>query len=296
MSSHRRVILRDVRWQQRLYGYLALARISNSPTVVSNVLAGAALAGARQPNGTLALLGVAMVLFYTAGMFLNDLCDYAADRRERPDRPLPSGTVPRTAAAAAVVALFGAGSIVLWYVGLAPFLSGILLIGLIVTYDMWHKANPFSPLVMAGTRLMVYVVAFLAFSPRVSGSLAAAGGLLALYVVGLTYVAKSETGPSFTRYWPATLLFLPVGCFALWVPSVSMLPLLLLFAGWVAYSISFLYRSKGRSIGGGVTRLIAGIALYDALVLGAFGALSGVMLALLAFGLTLFLQRYIKGT
>lgn len=296
MPSYRKPISYGLPGPQRLYGYLALARISNSPTVVSNVLAGAALAGARQPNATLALLGVAMVLFYTAGMFLNDLCDYAVDRRERPDRPLPSGTVPRTAAEAAVVALFGAGSIILWYVGLAPFLGGVLLIGLIVTYDVWHKANPLSPLVMAGTRLMVYVVAFLAFSPRVSGSLAAACALLALYVVGLTYVAKSETGPSFTKYWPATLLFLPVGYFALWVPSVSMLPLLLLFAGWVAYSISFVYRSKDRSTGGGVTRLIAGIALYDALVLAAFGTLSGVMLALLAFGLTLFFQRYIKGT
>ena len=47
MSSESAVVPRTS-WPQRARGYLALARISNSPTVVSNTLAGAALAGALQ--------------------------------------------------------------------------------------------------------------------------------------------------------------------------------------------------------------------------------------------------------
>lgn len=296
MFSSRKAVSYRLPWQQQLYGYLALARISNSPTVASNVLAGAALAGAVRPGGRTALLVLAMILFYTAGMFLNDVCDYAIDCRERPIRPLPSGTVSRTAASATVVALLCAGSIVLWYVSRAPFLGGILLIALIVLYDGWHKENPLSPLVMAGTRMMVYAIAFLAFSSQVGSSLLIAGSLLGLYIVGLTYIARSETGPSFTRYWPAALVFLPASYFALRLPSAWVLPLLILFAGWVAYSVSLVYRRTGRDIGGGITGLIAGISLYDALVLATVGALSGVILALLAFGLTLFFQRYITGT
>jgi 4-hydroxybenzoate polyprenyltransferase len=273
-----------------------LARISNSPTVLSNVLAGAAVAGTMEPGATVTLLGGALVLFYTAGMFLNDVCDYAIDRRERPDRPLPAGIVSRLEATAVAAALFGTGSALLFYVGQASFLSGMLLVAVIVLYDLWHKTNPLSPLVMAGTRVLVYLTAFLAFSSQISGSLVAVGVLLALYVVGLTYIAKSETGPAITKFWPAAVLFLPAAYFALQAPSATMLPLLLLFVSWIAYSISFVYRTKGRNVGGAIGRLIAGIALYDSLVLVAADALSVAVLALAAFAATLLLQRYVRGT
>lgn len=289
-------------WRRTVAGYLALARISNSPTVASNVLAGAALAGATRPDGAIALLAIALILFYTAGMFLNDLCDYAIDCREHPERPLPSGAVSRAAAGWATAALFVAGSGLLWAAGPAPFLSGLALLAVIVLYDAWHKANPLGPLVMAGARLLAYVTAFLAFAPRPSAPLLLWGALLVLYIVGLTLIAKGETGVGHgggvARYWPAAVLFLPAIAFAAGLPSPAALPLLLLFIGWVAYSISFIYRpeSKGRSVGGAIGRLIAGVALFDALPLAMAGAPVGVALALAAFGLTLFLQRYVKGT
>jgi 4-hydroxybenzoate polyprenyltransferase len=283
-------------WWGRLRGYLALARISNSPTVLSNTLAGAALAGVLAPNGTVVLLAVAMVFFYTAGMFLNDLCDHTIDRHERPERPLPSGLVSRSEAVAAVAGLFGAGAAVLFYAGTGPFLSGLALIAVIVVYDLWHKSNPLSPLLMAGARVLVYVTTFLAFSTLPSGTLLISGGLLMLYVVGLTYVAKTENKPSATKYWPAAALFLPVVYFAFRLPPVAAMALLPLFAGWVAYSISFLYRPKSRDIGGAVGRLIAGISLYDGLVLVAAGSYIGAMLAVMTFLATLYLQRYVKGT
>ena len=54
--------------------------------------------------------------------------------------------------------------------------------------------------------------------------------------------------------------------------------------------------SVGRSIGRAVGYLIAGISLLDALALAVAGSGIGVAIALAAWGLTLFLQRYIKGT
>src|SRR6266568_2469426 len=129
-------------WQQSFYGYLALARISNGPTVISNTLAGAALAGALRPDGKMGFIAIAMVLFYTAGMYLNDLLDYAIDCRERAERPLPAGIVSRSTAAAVVIVLLGSGSMLLWSVGPRPFLSGLVLIALIICYDRWHKSNP----------------------------------------------------------------------------------------------------------------------------------------------------------
>ena len=284
-------------WRQRLGGHLALARLSNSPTVVSNALAGAALAGAGVFEGVAWTVALAMVAFYTAGMYLNDVCDYAIDRAERADRPLVTGLVSRRAALAVAVALFAVGLVVLAGVAVHALLAGLVLVALIVGYDLWHKTNPLSPLLMATTRAMVYVTAYAAFADvrlsDVPAELLWAGALMLAYVVGLTFIAKSETRPTFTRYWPAALLALPA-LFFLWaLPPGRDWILVAVFAAWIAYSARFVYRGQ---IGAGITRLIAGIALLDVLVLAWQGAPGGPLVAATAFGLTLFLQRYIKGT
>jgi len=267
--------------------------------VLSNTLAGAALAGALWPDGKMSLIAIAMVLFYTAGMYLNDLMDYVIDCRERPERPLPDGTVSRSAAVAVVIALFGSGSMLLWSVGPQPFLSGLVLVALIICYDRWHKSNPLSPLLMALCRLMVYITAFLAFSVQSFSSLLIPGSLLVLYMIGLTYIAKTENKPSMTNVSIVATLFLPTVYFTarqLRQVQWSTLPFILFFTIWVAYSVSFAFRSPKRQVGRTVGQLIAGISLLDALVLATAGSLLGTMFALVTFGLTLFLQHYVKGT
>ena len=283
-------------WPQRLGGWLLLARISNSPTVVSNVLAGAALGGALTVGSTTLLLVLAMVLFYTAGMLLNDVCDERWDREHRAERPLVTGLVSRRAATAGVAALFLVGLALLWPAGLASLLAGLVLIGLIVLYDAWHKGNPLSPLVMALCRLLVYVVAFLAFRQSPTGELLLAGVLLVVYMVGLTAIAKSETKPSVSSRWPAVLPLLPALAFG---PRLGWPAGLLALgqAGWSLYSLRFAYRTEARDIRGTIGRLIAGISLLDALVLLAVGASPGlVLVALVCFVLTLILQRVVPGT
>ena len=276
----------------RLAGWLALARVSNSPTVASDVLAGAALGGVVEPSAAVGLLVVAMVAFYTAGMALNDVCDFRWDLAHRPDRPLVLGVVSRSAALVATVALFALGSGLLWLVGPRAFFSGLILVGCIVVYDAWHKTNPLSPLVMAACRLMVYVIAFAAFAWPPTPMLFAAGGLLVAHLVGLTAIAKSESRPTVIGYWPAVLLCLPPLFFVAQVPFLAIGE-----AAWVGYCLRFVYRRTERRIGAAIARLIAGISLIDLLVLAAVGAPPPTLvLALLAFGLTLLLQRYVEGT
>ena len=292
--------LGSLRLSRRVQAHLSLARISNSPTVASNVLAGAAIGGALSLSTRTLLLMVAMVLFYTAGMYLNDLLDYRIDLRERPERPLPSGTVSRGEATTVTVLLFAAGLGLLALVSVPALLGGVALTTLIVVYDLWHKTNPLSPVLMAGTRMLVYLIAALAFTPVLTPSLMLWMVLLGLYIVGLTSIAKTERRPGLTRYWPAVLLVLPAVYFAVSMPSVSLgtgLPLFLLFLGWTAYSLSFLYWPARRDVGRTVGSLIAGVSLVDAQVLLLQVApLYLLLLALAAFALTLFWQRFIKGT
>lgn len=72
---------------------LRLGRVSNLPTVWTNVVAGVVLSGGTMDAFPLVLLIVALSLFYVAGMYLNDAFDRKTDARERPERPIPSGQV-----------------------------------------------------------------------------------------------------------------------------------------------------------------------------------------------------------
>ncbi|MFN0069984.1 MAG: UbiA family prenyltransferase [Chloroflexota bacterium] len=297
MTHSRNARRRPLTVRAKLLGWLTTARISNSPTVVSNVLVGAALAGMLQPDNQVTLLIVAMVLFYTAGMVLNDVCDYAWDQQHRPTRPMPAGLVSRTAGMVAVVALFGVGLALLWVSGgLTVVLSGLVLMGVIVLYDVWHKSNPFSPWIMAACRVMVYVTAFVAFYWPLTWPLAIASFLLVLYMAGLTAIAKSEAHPSMTGYWPAAILFMGPIFYGLRGPAPESRILAVLLAGWILYSIRTVYRAEGRNIGLAIGRLIAGISLFDALVLSSAGATASISVALFAFGCTLVFQRYVEGT
>ena len=290
---------------ERWRAWLQLARVSNTPTVVSNAVAGAVVASAAAPAGTVAVVALAMALFYTAGMLLNDVADLEVDRRERPERPLPSGTVSRSAALAAVAALMGGGLAVLAATGLEPLLAGIGLVALIVLYDLWHKGNALSPVLMAGCRALVYVVAALAVAGSVSAELWGAAALLLVYVVGLTQVAKAERSGDeraargrsggLAARWPALAVLAPAAYWAKELPAPEVALLLAAFLLWAGYALRLVLAR--RRIGAGVVRLIAGIAIYDALVVaGAGGSAVALGVCLAAFAATVALQTRIAGT
>jgi hypothetical protein len=273
--------------------WLRLARISNAPTVVSNTVAGGVLAGA-DAGAAIATVAVATVLFYSAGMVANDIFDLDVDRRERPERPLPSGLVSVRAALVATVALFAIGEMLLLAVDLAAGLAGLGLIAVIVLYDAWHKANALSPMLMGACRAMVYVVAALAVAGRLSVAGLAAAVLLLVYIVGLTHVARAEPA-SPASWWPVVAVLAPAAYWAKDLPSPAVAVLLVGFVGSAVYGLwlGIVRRAIGPSVG----HLIATVALLDALVVAAAGAPAvAVAACVAAFATTLVLQTRIVGT
>ena len=274
--------------------WLQLARISNTPTVVSNTVAGAVLASTAAEAATVALVAAAMALFYTAGMILNDVLDYEVDRVQRPERPLPSGVVSRRAAVTAVAALFAAGEALLLVAGWEAALAGLGLIALIVLYDAWHKGNALSPVLMGGCRALVYVVAALAVTASVALEVWTAALVLLIYIVGLTQVAKAEGG-GLLAAWPLAAVLAAIGYWVGWVDSLWMVLLLVAFAAWVWRAL-WLVRGP-RRIGEGVVSLIAGVSLFDALaVTSAGGSVAAVAVCIACFLVTIGLQTKIAGT
>jgi len=78
----------------KLLAYLRLCRLPNVFTAMADVLMGYWFTHPRieSPWPLIWLLAASSCL-YTAGMILNDVFDLDEDRRERPQRPLPSGQI-----------------------------------------------------------------------------------------------------------------------------------------------------------------------------------------------------------
>jgi 4-hydroxybenzoate polyprenyltransferase len=173
---------------------LRLGRVSNLPTVWTNVLAGMILNGKIAPLGVVVPVGLAMSLAYVAGMYLNDAFDHGWDAQHRPERPIPAGEV---GARTVLWVGFGmlAASLVALRVGAGPrsFEAGVVLAALIVVYDLSHKRNPLAPLVMGLCRVGVYATAGLSVAPAIAPALAVGASILLAYLIALSVVARSET-------------------------------------------------------------------------------------------------------
>lgn len=284
---------------------LRLGRISNLPTVWTNVLVGVMLAGGSLADPRLALLLLALSSFYVGGMFLNDAFDHAFDAKHRPERPIPSGQV-----SAREVFIAGFGLLALGVAGVAwasrghsdipiwPALaSSAALAAAIVFYDAHHKNNPLSPLIMGLCRVLVVVTAALTLTTTLPAAVLLAAAALLCHLIGLTYIAKQEHLDRLGSLWPLGFLAVPVAYGLLlslsaplaWAP-------LTLYVCVLIYSMNLLRRRGRGDVPRAVVTLIAGMSVLDGMMLAGSGYPVAAVLAVAAFLLTLALQRWVSGT
>ena len=286
---------------------LTLGRTSNLPTVWSNMLSGAVLSGAVFGPAELAVLLVCGSAFYEGGMFLNDAFDADIDARERPTRPIPAGQVTRATVLALGFGLLGLGILLLGVApslrltrpGFAATLAGVGTCAAVLVYNRWHKGHAWSPIVMGACRAGLYATAALAVSGELGPVVLIGAGALWLYIVGLTHIARFETGTVMDRAWVAAFVLSPLVAAAPAVVTQRRLLPALCFAlllGWSLRCMSFALRGGKGQIPRAVVSLIAGVSLVDALFISLHGTPFGVLAALGAFLLTLKWQRKIPGT
>ncbi len=148
-------------------------------------------------------------LLYLAGMVLNDVFDLEIDRRERPERPLPSGRISLAAARRIGWTLLPAGTLL----GIAAISIGTgggffagrhlgsaavapLLAACILSYDAWLKRTPVGPLAMGGCRTLNVVLGMSALGVQLPADGWLAAGAIGVYVTGLTWFARTESDRS----------------------------------------------------------------------------------------------------
>lgn len=286
--------------------WLELMRLSNGPTVISNVLVGAAIAkeagtGITIDSRSVLIAGVGALLLYVAGMILNDVFDAEHDRAHRPSKPIPSGRIcPKRAAAWGGVALFTGASIPLFISTTAALVSISLAICIVAYNALHHRSVRATPL-MGLCRALVYVLGWAAVSESIDwAALGPIAGCMLVYVTVVTLVARREASPSaipmrrlclLLPLLAATVVLLSatdetfgVALLAAVVPSL-----------WAAMFIRSALALPPRMMIA-IPAWLAGICLIDGAVLWVIGEAIFAALALGCFLLTVLGQRFILGT
>lgn len=284
---------------------LILGRVSNLPTVWTNVIVGWLVGGGIFGPEVLWIIG-GVSLLYWAGMTLNDAFDAKWDRENAPERPIPSGAISATATwiIGSLQMAAGAAMLILKSDVQLDILAG--LIAAILAYDWLHKKWKGSVFIMGLCRALVYMLGWTAARADMQLSptspliyILAAGSLL--YIAGLTFAARGERGGSSgLSILPRILLLLPA-TFPMWVRyceqsldisvQFSIAGVLITSFWIVMFRSIFDTGNIPRAIG----YAIAGIALYDASVAILLDWRAGLV-CLGCFVLSLIAQRFIPAT
>ena len=296
-----------------LRAYVELSRMANTPTCVTNVLTGCAIAtvavmgavpgvwgvGRIEPLCA-AAVAVAVLLMYVAGMALNDVVDLAWDRRFRPERPIPSGRISRRGALGFAAVCLALGLAILGVLSTETLAAGLVLAACIVVYDLIHHRTALSVVLMGLCRGLVYPLAALAVAgvveARVAGWL---GGALAVYIAVVTFLARRESeGDAGSWRWLSIVLPLVVLAPAAVVRPQEWLWTILAAAAliaWLLWAVSFVLQEEPR-ISRAVGLWLSGICLVDCLYLTLLDQPAAAALAVGCFALTAFAQRYVPAT
>jgi 4-hydroxybenzoate polyprenyltransferase len=189
------------------------------------------------PNGSswealgleLSMLLVATTGLYGGGVVFNDVFDASLDAEERPERPIPSGRVSRSAAA-----WFGAVWLVIGILAAATVSMASAVIAILVaigalTYDAYSKHRPLlGPLNMGlcrGGNLLLGV----SIVPAMLGDRWFLAALPVLYIAAITAISQGEVHGGRSRTgWIAVGL---MGLVAVCLLGLELLPS---FAVWKA--------------------------------------------------------------
>jgi 4-hydroxybenzoate polyprenyltransferase len=276
--------------------FVVLGRVSNLPTVWSNCAAAWLIAGGSDWT-RFALVCAGASLLYTGGMWLNDAFDSRFDARFRPERPIPSGTIPAKTVFLLGALMLGAGILVIALTGRT---SGFWAAGLslcIVLYDAVHKKTALAPALMALCRFLLYVTAASAAPGGITAPVLLFGAVLAIYIVGVSVLARHESTDTRFNYAAAPLLFTPAIA-ALWTIAGRQMPLQALFAAgfvaWLLWCLQPVLAKRPAALGRAVPGLLAGIILVDLLAARHAGTTSIVFPLL--FASALILQKLVPAT
>jgi 4-hydroxybenzoate polyprenyltransferase len=283
----------------RVVAFAQLLRLPNVFTAFADIAMAACVGAAVLPAlgagyvQTILMLALASGFLYLAGMVWNDIFDLAEDRRDRPSRPLPSGRIAIRTAAILGSVLLAAG------VGLT-LLAGAMAIGIglactVLLYDAWLKRTLIGPVAMAACRFLNVLLGLSAIPEThlAEGLRVHIAGVIGLYIVGVTWFARTEAKESSRRHLRAAAsviavsLVLALGLRARTgessAPAEYLFPYLLVGFGFfiglpIARAIA---KPAPREVQAAIKRCVLGLVAFDAVLATAFVGAPGLLILLL---------------
>jgi 4-hydroxybenzoate polyprenyltransferase len=272
---------------KRALAYAQLLRLPNAFSAVADIaMAGLAAGGAWPAVGVLI---AASVCLYLSGMAFNDFFDRHDDAKTQAFRPIPSGRVAAKAAAilGTLLMLAGVGLAFASGRGEAPLVAGALA-GAILLYDGGLKRTPLGPIAMGLCRFLNVLLGLSAGAMETPLALHLAG-VVGLYIVGVTWFARTEETTSDRRHLAAaSVAVLAALVVALALPTyresspVAFPYLLVAFGFFVGMPLVKATRSpKPAFVQAAVKRCILGLVLLDAVLATLFVGWPGLAIGLL---------------
>jgi hypothetical protein len=277
---------------------LILGRVSNLPTVWSNCLAGWWLSGGGH-YWKLPLLLLGCSALYTGGMFLNDAFDVDFDRQRRSTRPIPSGAITKEWVWIYGWSWLALGIFFLIFCGKLAGALAVILAICIVIYDATHKVITASPWLMGLCRFWVYVIAGTTAEFGLDGWSVWGGAALALYIIGLSYVARRESFRGPVPFWPLIFLAAPIILAMLMDVEDARKPAIYIsvaLVAWIIRCVRTVFFGGEMAVARIVAALLAGIVIVDWLAVAPQCPVVLGIIFVVLFAATLVAQRFIPAT
>lgn len=287
---------------KRLNGFLRLTRPANIVTAISDILAGAAIAGYAGGMSELfsvLLLTIATIGLYGGGVVFNDVFDADLDRIERPERPIPSGLITEKEASVLGSALLIIGIAAAF--ALSAYPAGSIALAIAVAalfYDKWGKHYFFfGPLNMGLCRGLNLLLG-MSLVPEVLFRYGYLAVIPIIYIAAITMISRGEVhGGKSKTILLAAFLYLLVIVSILYVSIVN---------GNSAYALFFLvilailiyppliraFREPvGKNIGRAVKAGVLALIIMNASWAAAFGAIYLALVMVLLLPVSILLAK-----
>jgi len=293
--------------RDRLLAFAQLLRLPNVFTAFADIALGAAVGSTVLPSpsgsfwAAMGLIALASGCLYLAGMVWNDVFDRAEDAQARSFRPIPSGRVSVGTAIILGVLLMAVG---IGFAGLAgmpgraqwshePLAYAIGIAVAVLLYDGGLKRTPIGPVAMGSCRFLnvLFGLSILAGDVLDTGLRIHLAGVVGVYIIGVTWFARTEEGRSNRRQLLAAAFVMLLSLTLALIlraklPAESgtvLYPYLLVAFGFlIGLPVERAIATPGpREVQRAVKRSVLGLVALDAVLATAFAGLPALAILLL---------------
>ncbi|ANE53413.1 UbiA-like protein EboC [Flavisolibacter tropicus] len=289
-------------------GYLRLMRPANIVTAISDILAGAAIAGyftnshwAALQVDPILLLVLATIGLYGGGVVFNDVFDADLDKVERPERPIPSGLIDKQKAAVLGSGLILMAIIAAYFVHHGFYPSCLIAIAIAVaalTYDKWGKHHAFLGPLNMGLCRGGNILLGMSVLPAAISEYWFIGIIPVIYISAITMISRGEVhGGKKSVLMAAAIFYLLVISSILFIAyynstTLRTLFFLLLFGGMIFLPLQKAMRyPSGPSIGKAVKAGVLALIVLNASWAVAFGTVSLALVILMLLPVSIILAK-----